>query len=48
MLNYEESLVIFNHVAATVRFVKPLEDQLARAKVPAAIEPPPSEDDVPF
>jgi hypothetical protein len=46
VLNYEESLLIFNHVAATVRFVKALEDQLARAAAPA--EPPPSADDLPF
>lgn len=44
MLNYEESLLIFNHVAATIRFVKALEDQLARAATPAAPERPPSDE----
>lgn len=48
MLNYEESLLIFNHVAATIRFVKALEDQLARAATPAAPEPASSDDDIPF
>lgn len=45
MLNYEESLLIFNHVAATVRFIKALEGKLARAATP---ESPPSDDDLPF
>lgn len=44
VLNYEESLLIFNHVAATIRFVKALEDQLARAAAPAS----PPDDDLPF
>lgn len=48
MLNYEESLLIFNHVAATVRFVRAVEDQLARAAPPARAEPPTSGDDIPF
>lgn len=48
MLNYEESLLIFNHVAATIRFVKALENQLARVASPAAPEPAPSDDDIPF
>lgn len=48
MLNYEESLLIFNHVAATIRFVKALEDKLARGTTAAAPEPPPPDDDLPF
>jgi hypothetical protein len=49
MLNYEESLLIFNHVAATVRFVKALEDQLDRAAAAAeALAQPELDDDIPF
>lgn len=48
VLNYEESLLIFNHVAATIRFVKALEDKLARGAAAAAPESPPSDDDLPF
>ena len=48
VLNYEESLLIFNHVTATVRFVKAMEDKLARAEAPAAPEAPSSDDDLPF
>ncbi len=29
ILNYEEALLIFNHVAATIRFIKNLEVQIA-------------------
>ncbi len=46
MLNYEESLLIFNHVAATVRFVKALEDKSARTAEPAPAES--ADDDLPF
>lgn len=49
ILNHAESLLIFNHVAATLRFIKTLED---RFKQPAAAEnapPPPTlDDDIPF
>jgi hypothetical protein len=48
MLNYEESLLIFNHVAATIRFVKALEDKLARPASAAAPEPRSPDDDLPF
>ena len=34
ILNYEESLLIFNHVAASIRFIKALETKIkAQAKV---------------
>jgi hypothetical protein len=47
MLNYDESLLIFNHVCSAVRFIKALE---ARAERPRSAEPPDaaSDDDVPF
>lgn len=49
MLNYEESLLIFNHVAATIRFVKAFEDQLVRsATQPEPSPATPSDDDLPF
>ena len=35
ILNYEESLLIFNHVAASVRFIKALEIKI-KAKAKAA------------
>ncbi|MFB0387390.1 abortive infection family protein [Xanthomonas euvesicatoria] len=35
ILNYEESLLIFNHVAASVRFIKSLEVKI-KAKVSAS------------
>lgn len=47
MLNYEESLLIFNHVTATIRFVKAVEEKLARAAAPVAEKAPP-DDDLPF
>ena len=46
ILNYEESLLIFNHVASSVRFIKSLE---ARAKpMMAADSPTGFDDDLPF
>lgn len=45
ILNYEESLLIFNHVAASVRFIKALE---AKLKVTMTSVPSMRDDDVPF
>jgi Abortive infection C-terminus len=46
ILNYDESLLIFNHVASSVRFIRALEDKLKRqARAEAAIV---NEDDIPF
>lgn len=47
VLSYDEALLIFNHVASTVRFVKSLEDRLRSQPKPA---PSPSDDDfdIPF
>nr|WP_217507550.1 abortive infection family protein [Herbaspirillum robiniae] len=46
ILNYEESLLIFNHVAASIRFIKALEVKI-NAKVVAKISNWES-DDIPF
>lgn len=43
ILNYEESLLIFNHVAASIRFIKALE-----LKVKAAKKASWEDDEVPF
>jgi Abortive infection C-terminus len=46
ILNYDESLLIFNHVASSVRFIRSLEMQI---KMATAIEVPVSlDDDIPF
>ncbi|NOK35023.1 abortive infection family protein [Corallococcus exercitus] len=42
MLNYEESLLIFNQVTSTVRFIRAIEDRLAKQAAPVA------DDDIPF
>ncbi|MCY1385081.1 hypothetical protein D9M69_734170 [compost metagenome] len=36
LLNYEESLLIFNHVASSIRFIKALESRLV-AHSPASL-----------
>ncbi len=45
LLNFDESLLILNHVASTVRFLKSLEDRLSKKSGPAPTEPG---DDIPF
>lgn len=46
ILNYNESLLIFSHVASSVRFIRALEDKLMRqARAEAAAV---NEDDIPF
>lgn len=47
ILNYEESLLIFNHVAASIRFIKSLEAKI-KAKVTAKKAASIWDDDVPF
>jgi hypothetical protein len=47
ILNYEESLLIFNHVAASVRFIKALELKI-KAKADAAKKVSRENDEVPF
>lgn len=47
ILNYEESLLIFNHVAASVRFIKALELKI-KAKACAAKKANWESDDLPF
>lgn len=46
ILNYEESLLIFNHVAASIRFIRSLEARIKNST------PPPSsssdDDSIPF
>ncbi|GAA5167513.1 abortive infection family protein [Viridibacterium curvum] len=46
ILNYDESLLIFNHVASSVRFIQTLEDRRKRA-MPNP-EPVMTNDDIPF
>jgi hypothetical protein len=47
ILNYEESLLIFNHVAASIRFIKALELKI-KAKAEAAKKASWEADEVPF
>jgi hypothetical protein len=47
ILNYEESLLIFNHVAASIRFIKALEVKI-RAKTAMAKTSACESDDIPF
>lgn len=47
LLNYDEALLIFNHVAASVRFLRDLEKKL-RAREVAQPESIAAEDDIPF
>lgn len=47
LLGYDEALLIFNHIASAVRFLRSLESRLdASARKPLA--PQPAEDDIPF
>lgn len=52
ILNYEESLLIFNHVANSVRFIRSLEVRLKSPKPPKApmapMAPMAPDDDIPF
>lgn len=45
ILNYEEALLIFNHVAASVRFLKSIERRVQERAAAAAAQ---SDDDMPF
>lgn len=47
ILNYEESLLIFNHVAASIRFIKALELKI-KQKAEAAKKASWEDDEVPF
>ena len=47
ILNYEESLLIFSHVAASVRFIKSLEGKI-KAKAAAIREAGAFDDSIPF
>lgn len=46
ILNYEESLLIFNHVASSIRFIKSIEARTKHATAPITIMAP--DDDLPF
>ena len=46
ILNYEESLLIFNHVASSIRFIKSIEAKTKHATTPKTITAP--GDDLPF
>ena len=45
ILNYEEALLIFNHVAASVRFLKSIERRVQERAAAAAAR---ADDDIPF
>ena len=45
ILNYDESLLIFNHVASSVRFIKAVEERIKSSHQPDA---PPMDDKIPF
>ena len=47
ILNYDESLLIFNHVASSVRFIRALEDRLKQRHI-GEDDSAASEDDIPF
>lgn len=47
LLSYDEALLIFNHVAGTIRFLRGLENRLARRQ-PAPPPAPEPIDDIPF
>jgi hypothetical protein len=47
ILNHDESLLIFNHVASSVRFIRALEDRLKRKQVREKAATA-REDDIPF
>jgi Abortive infection C-terminus len=44
ILNYEESLLIFNHVASSIRFIKSLEARIKHKPEPVAT----MDDNLPF
>lgn len=46
ILNHEESLLIFNHVASSIRFIKSIEARTKHATTPKTIAAP--DDDLPF
>jgi Abortive infection C-terminus len=46
ILNYEKSLLIFNHVASSIRLIKSIEARTKYATAPIAIVAP--DDDLPF
>lgn len=48
MLNYEEALLIFNHVASSIRFLKAIEARIDRDKRTAVAAVPLDDDDVTF
>jgi Abortive infection C-terminus len=45
ILNYDESLLIFNHVASSIRFIKSLEERIKSATATTATS---IDDDIPF
>lgn len=47
LLNYEEALLIFNHVASSIRFIRSLEDRLNRREL-ATAPAPELGDEIPF
>ena len=46
-LNYDEALLIFNHVCSAVRFIRALEER-AEISVAAALSQEATDDDIPF
>jgi hypothetical protein len=49
LLNYDEALLIFNHVASSIRFLRNLEGRLKRREMAmSAVSAPETLDDIPF
>lgn len=48
ILNYEESLLIFNHVAASIRFIKSLDSKIKVKELSTTTANPDPYDDLPF
>jgi Abortive infection C-terminus len=46
ILGYDEALLIFNHVASSIRFLRSLEGRVQRRPPPAATDD--LDDDIPF
>jgi hypothetical protein len=48
VLNYDESLLIFNHITSTIRFIEGLERRIAPPRPQAEVIQSIDDDDVPF
>ena len=48
VLNYDESLLIFNHIANSLRFLRDLEKRVGSRERVAIVDDYPSDDEIPF